>query len=220
MRGRRVRRRRWIPSFDSKRVLTRFGVVEMPQQFDPDDVTTEQLLVNRTLKLVPTAELPEAVRKVIAKMSLERLPDLHPKPVLTAAQMDMLQVVAELEAGRQCDWDKVTRAFGLMHDLGDALLSLTARKVGDALIRRRLITAEGPSITLKGRARVRAEDEVEYWRERLELREYRLERIEVSPNPDYDEIFFVRNGNLECYFRHECFEVRAKPKIVVLSNYS
>lgn len=213
------RRSRWVQPFDTKRAMTRFGVVQMPKEMDPDAVTVELLLTDRHLKVIPKEELPEATRKILARMSIEPLPVVRPKPYLNVPQTIMLTVIAELtEDGQTCDWGSVLYHYGIVRGLSEGVLNTQGMKIGDALVRRRLVTAEGPMLTLLGHARVRAEEVAEIWRERLGLREYPLERLERNPDPDYDEVYFVKDSKLQCYFRHECFEVRQQAKLVVLAN--
>jgi hypothetical protein len=210
----RRRRNRWVQAFDKKRVITRYGVVEMPTHLDPETVTIEQLLSDRAFKVVPKSEITEAVQKLLDTLSIEALPELHPKPDLTHHQVCMLEIIAELEVQDQCDWGNVLYHYGIIKSEGRYNVG---KIVGDALIRRQLVTADGPMLTLQGRSRVQAEEEAQLWRDRLGLTEYLLERVEQNPDPDYDEIYFIKDGRLDCYFRHECFEVQSK--IVVLASY-
>lgn len=214
----RRRRSRWVQPFDTKRVITRFGVVQMPKEMDPDSITAEHLLTDHHLRLIAKDELPEATRLIVSKLPIEPLPVVRPRPLLNDQQMCMLEIVAELCAQGACTWDGVLYHYALIRGLSEAVVDVAGRKIGDALVRRRLITAEGPMLTLQGRARVRAQESAEAWRERLGLREYPLERVERNPDPAYDEIYFVKDSRLQCYFRHECFEVRPRSKIVVLAN--
>jgi len=215
----RRRRSRWVQPFDTKRAITRFGVVQMPKEMDPDTVTVEQLLTDRHLKIIPENELPEATRRILARMPIERLPVMRPKPFLNVPQMCMLEVIAELTAhGGECDWGSVIYHYGIVRGLSEGVLNKQGMKIAGALVRRRLVTADGPMLTLLGHARVRAEEIAEVWRERLGLREYPLERVERNPDPAFDEIYFIKDSRLQCYFRHECFEVRQQAKLVVLAN--
>src|SRR5262245_23740893 len=207
---------RVIQAFDAKRAVTRFGVVEMPKNMDPDAITAEQLLTNRRPKLVPDRDLTDSVRKVLERVGVEPLPDLHPKPALTDAQATVMQVIAELSNHGACDWPAVVYNYAALRSLSLGTATAAMDKIADALIRRRLLNPDGPMLTLQGRARLKAQEEVEYWRARLGLTEYKLERIEPRPNRDYDEVYFIRGSFLECFYRHECFEIRAK--VVVLSS--
>jgi hypothetical protein len=214
----RRRRNRWVQPFDTKRVITRFGVVQMPKEVDPTRITTEHLLTDHHLKVIPKNELPEATRMIVSKLPIEHLPVVRPQPLLNAQQMCMLEIVAELCAQGQSDWEAVLYHYAMIRGLSEAMVNVAGRKIGEALVRRRLVTADGPLLTLQGHARIRAEETAEVWRERLGLREYPLERIERNPDPAYDEIYFVKDSRLRCYFRHECFEVRHRSNIVVLAH--
>jgi hypothetical protein len=215
----RRRRVRWIQPWDTKRVITRFGVVQMPKEVDPASIQAEHLLTDHHLKIIPREELPEATRQILAKRSIEPLPVVRPKPELNAQQICMLQIIAELVShGEGCAWDDVLYHYGVIRGLSEAMVNAHAQKVGDALVRRQLVTAEGPMLTLRGHARLRAEETAEIWRERLGLREYPLDRVERNPDPAYDEVYFIKDSRMQCYFRHECFEVRPRAKIVVLAN--
>ncbi len=214
------RRSRWIQAFDTKRVITRFGVVDMPTHVEPDTITIEQMLTDRSLKLIPREELTEGVQKIVDKMAPEPLPNLRPKPVLTRAQVCMLEIVAELQLQGSCDWEAVLYHFGVINGLVPGVTEVAGKRVADALIRRRLLTEDGPLLTLQGRARVRAEETAELWRTRLGLYECPLERVERNPDPEYDEIYFIRADRLDCCFRHQCFEVRPRAKLVVFATYT
>jgi hypothetical protein len=214
----RRRRSRWVQPYDTKRVITRFGVVQMPKEVDPESIMAEHLLTDHHLRVIPKDELPEATRLILAKQSIEPLPIVRPRPLLNESQTCMLEVIAELCAQGACDWESVFYHYAVIRGLSAAMVNVAGRKIGEALVRRRLITAEGPMLTLQGHARVRAEEVAEVWRERLGLREYPLERVERNADPAFDEVYFVKDCRLQCYFRHECFEVRPKANIVVLAN--
>lgn len=214
---RRPRRRRHkvIQAFDAKRAMTRFGVVEMPKQLDPDSITTEQLLTDRRLKLIPKTELTEPVLRMVEKFSTEKLPVLHLKPVLTDRQLCMLQIAAELDLQGKCDWETAYYHYGVINQHPENMAEMYGKRVGDSLVVRRLLNAAGLP-TLQGRKRLRQQEEVEWWTRRLGLSEYPLERIERTADPNYDEIYFIRGDYIECFYRHECFEVRARK--VILSS--
>jgi hypothetical protein len=207
---------------DTKRAFTRFGVVEMPSFVDPSLITADHLLrpTNRWLKIIPPEDLPRDVRKIIETASIERLPALHPKPELTEAQLCLLQIVAELETHGDFDWETVSRHYAIISGGRHRhATSIQCRQVGDCVVRKSLLTAEGPRLTEQGQARVRAQEELESVRERLGLVEYPIVRFEPNGvNPDYDEVYLVKQEKLYCYFRFECFEVRERAKIVVLSS--
>lgn len=190
----------------------------MPKEMNPDHLSVELLLTDHHLKLIPKEELPEATRQILAKASLEQLPVIRPKPLLNHAQMRMLEIVAELSEHGEFDWGSVLHFYAAIHGLSEAMVNVAGRKIGDALVRRRLLTAKGPLLTLQGHARVKAEGVAEVWRERLGLREYPLDRVERNPDSNYDEVYFEKDGLLQCYFRYECFEIRPKAKIVVLAH--
>lgn len=206
------------PIADTKRAFTRFGIVEMPSYLDPSLITVDDLLrpTNRHLKLVPSEDLTEDVRKFIANVTFESVPELHPKPDLTAAQVCLLQIVEELEAHGDFDGETVARHYSLINP---GHLEVQFKPVVESVVRRGLLTAEGPRLTAQGKARARAQEALEAARERLGLTEYPLVRLEPhGTNPDYDEVYLLREERLFCYFRFECFEVRVRAKIVVLSS--
>lgn len=190
----------------------------MPKEVDPATITVEHLLTDHHLKVIPKDELPEATRLIVSKLSIEPLPVVRPRPLLNAQQLCMLEIVAELYAQGKCNWEAVLYHYAVIRGLSEAMVNVAGRKIGEALVRRRLVTAEGPMLTLLGHSRIRAEETAEVWRERLGLREYPLERIERNPDPAYDEVYFVKDSRLQCYFRQECFEVRHKANIVVLAH--
>lgn len=216
-RAKAMRRRPWVQSYDSKRAFTRFGVVEMSKHRDPATITIDQLMTDRTLKLIAVADLTEGVQKVVASLEIEPLPELHPKPNLSAQQSCMLQIMAELETYGPFDWEVVFHHYAIINGVSlNGVAARAAMRVAECLARHGLLTLEGPLLTLEGRARLRAEEEAVMWRERLGLVEYRLERIEHSPDPNYDEIYLIKDGRRQCRYRHECFEIKAS--IVVLAN--
>lgn len=214
------RRPRWVQPFDTKRVITRFGVVQMPREVDPSLISVELLLTDPYFLLVPRDELPEATRRLVDNMTLDPLPNLNPEPILTPPQMCMLQIIAELEEHGSWVWSDAFYHYATIRGVSQAVANNAGMYVGRALERRGLITEDDdpPMLTLRGHARLRAEELAEYWRARLGLREYPLERVERYPDTAYDEIYFVKDERLCCYLRCECFEVNENAKVVVLAH--
>src|SRR5262245_39144381 len=210
------RGQRIIQPFDAKRAITRFGVVQMPRTMDPNVITVEDLLTNRRLRLVPDAELTDGVRKLLADIGVEPLPNLRPKPEISQAQALVMQIVAELTQQGICCWETLVEHYAAFQDLTLAKAFQQVQRVANALSCRLLLAWDGPMLTLAGYQRLAAEETVEYWRWRLGLVEYPIDRIEPRPDRNYDEVYFIRDNYLECFYRHECFEVRNK--VVVLSS--
>lgn len=208
-----------LPSLDRKRALTRYGVVQMPRSRNPASITAEGLLSDPSLKVVPEADLPEAARSYVLQMGPEPLPVLNPKPELTPPQLCMLQVIAELELVEETfGWSEVAHHFTRVRP--NAGLARSGRKIRDVLLRKQLITSDPPRLTRTGHLRVHAQDVAEELWDRLGLKEYPIERIEPhASTKEYDLIFVQhRDGRVRQYFRHQCCEVRARAKIVVLAE--
>ena len=72
--------------FDTKRAVTRFGVVQMPQEVDPSMVTIELMLTDPYLVLIPKQQLPEATRQRVQEQLRFTLVDTLDDVVKAALQ--------------------------------------------------------------------------------------------------------------------------------------
>jgi hypothetical protein len=149
-----------------KRVLTAYGLVEMPVDRDPEIITGEDLIVDPLLRRVSPEELPSSARSYVKRVPVEPVPDLMPTPNLTAPQLNMLQVIGEL--GETANWSNIWQHYSKLHP--NQTIPGGPRKVRDALLRRKLITEDG-KITALGSARLRAQDAAERLRDILDPEE-------------------------------------------------
>lgn len=217
-RGRRVAPED-APALEMKRVVTRFGIVEMPVAVNPEGLSAEVILDDPRIRLVPDRELTPPERALIERMSVEALPKLNPRPALSEAQLCFLQVVAELEAqGAPFDWSDAYQHFATVRNITrERMRVLNSTRVGDSLLHRGLLIA-GPRLTRAGKIRVAEHEEALRLKAELGLEECPLVRIEKHPKfRAYDEIYVMRNGQERCFFRHETRGFRC-PRIVYIAN--
>lgn len=204
-----------IPFVEMRRIVTRFGIAEMPVDVDPEDLTAETILDDPRIRLVPDRDLTSQEMKLVERMSVEKLPKLNPRPSLTEAQLCFLQVVTELESqGAPFGWDEVNLHFSTVRNMTqETMRFVNSRRVGESLLHRGLLTEE-PRLTRAGKTRVREHEEAVRLRRELGIKEYPLVRIEKHAQcRAYDEIYVLKDGKERCFFRHETRGFRC-PRIV------
>src|SRR5262245_1348980 len=135
----RVKRQRALPKVipvvEMRRVVTRFGIVEMPVDVDPGDLTAETIRDDPRIRLVPDRELtPEEVR-LVGRLSIEKLPKLNPRPSLREAQLCFLQVVAELERqGQPFGWEETYLHFSTVRNITkETMRFFNGKRAGESL---------------------------------------------------------------------------------------
>lgn len=194
-----------IPLTPMRRMATRFGIVEMPVDVNPDDLSVETILDDPRIRLVPDRDLTPQEMKLVERMSVQKLPKLNPRPSLTEAQLCFLQVVAELERqGAPFGWEEAYLHFSTVRNITkETMRFVNSKRAGDSLLHRGLLM-EGPRLTRAGKTRVREHEESVRLRRELGIKEYPLVRIEKHPQcRAYDEIYVKKDGKERCFFRHE-----------------
>lgn len=208
-----------VPTIETKRVVTRFGIVEMPISVNPEGLRAETILDDPRIRLVPDRELTAPERSLVDRISVEALPKLNPRPPLSEAQLCFLQVVAELQAqGAPFGWDEAYLHFSTVRNITkETMRFFNGKRAGESLLHRGLLT-EGPRLTRAGKTRVAEHEEALRLKAELGLEEYPLVRIEKHAKfKAYDEIYVMKDGKERCFFRHETRGFRC-PSIVYVSN--
>jgi hypothetical protein len=207
------------PTVAMKRVVTRFGIVEMPTSVNPEGLCAETILDDPRIRLVPDYDLTPPERSLVERMSVESLPKLNPRPALSEAQLCFLQVVAELQVqGEPFGWEEVYLHFATVRNITkETMRFFNGKRAGESLLQRGLLM-DGPRLTHAGKTRVAEHEEALRLKAELCLEEYPLVRIEKHPKfKAYDEIYVMKDGKERCFFRHETRGFRC-PSIVYVSN--
>lgn len=194
-----------IPPLKMRRVVTRFGILEIPVDVDPGDLTAEGILDDPRIRLVPDRELTSQEMKLVERMSVQKLPKLNPRPSLSEAQLCFLQVVAELERqGEPFGWDEAYLHFSTVRNITrETMRFFNGKRAGESLLQRGLLI-EGPRLSRAGKTRVKEHEEAVRIRRELGIREYPLVRLVKHPQcRAYDEIYVLKDGKERCFFRHE-----------------
>ena len=193
------------PALGMRRVLTRFGIAEIPLDVNPDGITAEEMVGDPRIRLVPDRDLTEQERSLVHRMEAEQLPKLNPRPTLTHAQLCLMQIIAELEArGERFGWEETFQHFHEVRQITrDVMRCFNGPRAAAALVEKGMIT-ERPRLTPAGRVRVQEHEESLRVREKLGIKEYPLVRLERHPRfRAYDEITVLKDGKERTYFRCE-----------------
>jgi hypothetical protein len=211
------------PEVDLRRVVTRFGIVELPKTVKPEELTAEDILDDPRIRLVPDRDLTSAERSLVERLSVDALPKLNPRPPLTEAQVCYLYVVAELERrGEPFGWDQANQHFATVRDIRRPLRSCNSQRAGESLVRRGMLMdcGQGPRLTKAGKVRVEEQAESMRLRERLGVREYPVLRlVKHDRYRAYDEIYVTKDGKERCFFRYETLGFRCSSIVLVAEHW-